>query len=353
MQPLIINQIDFSPFKIPFLSPLTVAGITTRERSGFYLTLKTPDGLSAQGEIAPLEGLSQETIRRVKHDLKEVPSYLKEFKIPLQKDELLEVLRHEPNILNACASVRFAVESAILLLASKAANQSLVEFLGGNLKDVQTAVLLQGNYQEVMADFKRFAQEGVKVFKLKVGDRNIALDVKKINDIRVFLEEESYLRLDGNRKWTFKEACIFAQLAGNQKIDFIEEPIDDLSQLDAFYQQTRMRVALDETLKVVRSGIRAPGRCSSPLADHEGVIAYVLKPMILGLIPSLDWIEEAKQLRRKAVISSAYESPVGFKVLANLACLSGHIAGLGTERWFKNAKPIVGENGIIKKESLV
>src|SRR5665213_2632545 len=108
-----------------------------------------------------------------------------------------------------------------------------------------------------------------------------------------------------------------------------------------------MRIALDETLSVVRSGIRAPGRCSSPLAAQEGVIAYVLKPMVLGLIPTLDWIEEARLLKRRAIISSSFESPVGFKVLANLACLSGQTAGLGTERWFKDIKPIVGEDGII------
>lgn len=353
MQPLKISQVDFLPFKTPFLKPFTFAGNTIKERVGFYLTLKTADGLSLQGEIAPLEGVSRETIKRTKFDLKDTRSYLKEFKIPLQRDELFEVLRHDPHILNLCASVRFGVESAILLLASKAANQSLVEFLGADLKDVPTAALLQGTHQEVIADFKKFAQQGVKVFKLKVGDRNIALDVKKIQDIRVLLEDESYLRLDGNRIWSLKEACIFAQLVGNQRIDFIEEPINDLTQLDTFYKQTRMRVALDETLSVVRCGIRAPGRCSSPLAEHEGVVAYVIKPMILGLMPSLDWIEEAKLLKRKAIISSAFETSVGFKVLANLACLSGQIAGLGTERWSKNAKPIVGDDGIIKKESLI
>jgi o-succinylbenzoate synthase len=353
VQPLIINQLDFSPFKIPFLTPFTFASNTIRERSGFYLTLKTSEGISAQGEAAPLEGISQETMRRTRHDLTETRSYLMEFKVPRQKDELLDILRQDPHILNVCASVRFAIESAILMLASRAANKSVAEFLGADLKDIQTAALLQGTYQEVMADVKRFSQQGIKVFKLKVGDRNIALDVKKVNDIRVLLNDGSYLRLDGNRIWSLKEACIFVQLAGNQKIDFIEEPINDVTQLDAFYQQTRMRVALDETLTVVRSGIRAPGRCSSPLAEHEGVIAYVLKPMILGLIPCLDWIEEASLLKRKAIISSAFESPVGFKVLANLACLSGQIAGLGTERWFKNIKPIVGEDGMIKKEFLI
>ena len=148
------------------------------------------------------------------------------------------------------------------------------------------------------------------------------------------------MRLDANRKWSLKEACIFAELAGNQKIDFIEEPVDDASQLEAFYKKTGMRTALDETLS------------SSHSAEQEGVIAYVLKPMVLGLIPTLDWIEKAKILKRKAVISSAFESPVGFKVLANLACFSGHIAGLGTERWLKGIKPIVGEDGTVKKESL-
>ncbi len=353
MQPLIISHSDFSSFKIPFLKPLTFAGITAVERSGFYLTLKTSGGLSAQGEIAPLEGISQETIRRTRHDLKETCSYLTEFKIPLQKDELLDLVRQDPHILNVCPSVRFGIESAILMLASKAGNKSLAEFLGAGLKDLQTAVLLQGTHQEVIADVKRFSQRGIKVFKLKVGDRNIALDVKKIQDIRLLLDDESYLRLDGNRKWSFEEACIFAQLAGNQKIEFIEEPVNDVTRLDAFYEQTHMRIALDETLAAVQSGIRAPGRCSSPLARHEGVTAYVIKPMILGLIPSLDWMEEAELLQRKAIISSAFESPLGFKVLANIACLSDQITGLGTERWFKNPKTIVSEDGIIQRIFLI
>src|SRR5271167_3450565 len=138
VQPLIISQSDFSPFKIPFLKPFTFAGITLCERSGFYLSLKISDGLSAQGEIAPLEGISQETIRRTKHDLTETRSYMRDFKIPRQKDELLDRLRHDAHILNLCASVRFGVESAILMLAARAAQISLAEFLGADLKDVPT-----------------------------------------------------------------------------------------------------------------------------------------------------------------------------------------------------------------------
>jgi len=341
VQPLTISHADFSTFKIPFIKPFTFAGNAISERRGYYLTIKTTNGLTAQGEAAPLEGISHETIRRAKHDLTEMRSFLMELKIPCQKDELLEMLRKEPHLFNSCGSVRFAVESAILTLAARSNNNSLAEFLGAELKDVQTAVLLQGTHQEVISDFKTFTKQGARVFKLKVGDRNIALDVKKIHDIRSHLEDESYLRLDGNRIWDLKEACIFAQLAGNQNIDFIEEPINDVSQLDAFYKQTRMRIALDESLD------------TASMNNHHGISAYVLKPMIIGLIPTLDWITKAGLSNRKAIISSAFESPMGFKVLANLSCLSEQVAGLGTERWFKNVNPIVGDDGVIDRRFII
>jgi len=164
------------------------------------------------------------------------------------------------------------------------------------------------------------------------------------------LPGDGRLRLDRNRIWSLKEACIFFELAGRQKIEFIEEPLNDIGQLDQFYQQTHMAVALDETLFGGLSATHAP----ASLAGHEAVRAYVLKPMILGgIIPTLDWIREARDLHKKVIISSSFESTVGLKVLANLACLTGQIAGLGTERWLKNVKPITDEHGIIKKEFLI
>ena len=346
MQPLIICQSDFSSYRISCHQPFTFGANTISERSGFYLTLKTRNGLEAKGEAAPLEGVSPESVRRALHDLKEIRSYLMELEVPADKDILMALLRQEAHILNLCPSVRFGVESALMMLAAGACGQSLAQFLGGGLEDVSTAALLQGAYNQVMSDAKRFIEQGVKVFKLKVGDRNIALDVKKVADIRELLPREACLRLDANHVWGLKEACVFFDLAGRQKIEFIEEPLNDISQLDQFYQQTHMSVALDETLSV------RPGDMN--VLEHEAVRAYVLKPMILGgIIPTLDWIQKAGDLEKKAIISSCFESTVGLKVLANLACLTGQPAGLGTERWFKNVSPIIDDHGIIKKELLI
>jgi len=354
VQPLVICNSDFFPYKTSFLQPFIFGDDPVSERSGFYLTLKTANGLEAKGEIAPLAGLSQETTRRVRHELTEIRSYLMELHLPSDRDALIALLRHEPHILNLCPSVKFGVESALMMLAAQAQGQSLVQFLGGDPADIPTAALLQGTHDGVMKDVKRFMEQGFLFFKLKVGDRNIALDVKKVMDIRELIPMEARLRLDANRRWSLKDACIFSELVGWLKIEFLEEPLCDISQLDEFYQKTHMPVALDETLSVLSCGISAPGRCSPILVEHEAVRAYVLKPTILGgIIPTLDWIREASRLQKKAIISSCFESTVGLKVLASLSCLTGQTAGLGTERWLKCSKPITDEHGIIKKEYFI
>ena len=110
-----------------------------------------------------------------------------------------------------------------------------------------------------------------------------------------------------------------------------------MSRLHEFYQTTHMPVALDETLSVLRCAVSTPGCCAPTLAANGGVAAYVIKPMIIGgVLASLDWITEARSLGKKAVISSAFESPIGLKVLKALAALTGQVPGLGTEHWFKN-----------------
>ena len=148
MQPLIICQSDFSSYKIsfhqPFTCPCRLSANTITERSGFYLTFKTRNGLEAKGEAAPLAGISPETIRRVRHDLTEIRSYLMELEVPPDENSLIALLRGEPHILNLCPSVRFAVESALMMLAARSCGQSLAQFLGGSLEDVTTAALLQG-----------------------------------------------------------------------------------------------------------------------------------------------------------------------------------------------------------------
>jgi O-succinylbenzoate synthase len=74
--------------------------------------------------------------------------------------------------------------------------------------------------------------------------------------------------------------------------------------------------------------------------------------MLLGFLGTLDWIQEARSLGKKAIISSTFESMVGLKILANLSLLTEQIPGLGTDRWLKG-EHLFNSKGIALKESLI
>ncbi len=349
MQPLTVVRSSIVPYTFDFQNPFTFAGTILNQRTGYILEVIASDGLKAQGEIAPLPGVSAETLKKAHHDLVEAQSLLKGLTVVLDKDGLVASLR-DPVFAGLCPSVRFGVESALFNLAAAASGPtgrrpggaravSLAEFLGGILQDVPTAALLQGSHEQILADAKDLSSRGYQVFKLKVGDRNIPLDVKKVQDLRVVIGSQGSIRLDGNRVWSLKEALLFVDLAGRAQIEFIEEPLNDIGKIGEFYQATQMPVALDETLSLS--------------VDSQAVKYYVLKPTVLGgIIPCLDWMENARRSGKKAIISSAFESPVGLKVSANLACLTGTTAGLGTERWLKGVEPLADAGGMIRKEKL-
>lgn len=321
MQPLTITKSTIIPFSCALVRPFTFAGNIVTERTGYYLEALTTDGLTAKGEIAPLPGVSSEPLKKAKHDLEGFQPFLSRWQVPLDQNGLIVKVRKDEHLSACCPSVRFGIESVLFLLAAQANGVSLQKFLGASADNVPSAALLQGTHEQTIAQARQAKQEGCTVFKLKVGDRNIALDVKKVQDLRAVIGKDGLIRLDGNRVWSLSEAILFAQLAGPGQIEFIEEPLSDAGKLNEFYEAAHMPIALDENLGAVMG---------------EGVKAYVIKPMVLGgIVNALDWIEKAHGSGKKAVISSAFESPVGLSVLKALACLTGQISGLGTERWLK------------------
>ncbi|MBI3602594.1 MAG: o-succinylbenzoate synthase [Candidatus Omnitrophica bacterium] len=348
MQPLIITSTQVAPYKKQFQKPFTIAGRAVSYREGLILTVMAND-FSGQGEIAPLEGVSPETLKKARHDLSVIEPRIKGLcVIASQKNEalpagrqesfkrsprplwglamtqdVLDFLRNWAPLQSVCPSVRFGVEAAILDLVCHSQKITLAEFLGASLKDISTAALLQGSSEQIVQESKDYLQQGYQVFKLKVGSRNIPLDVKKVTQLREILPQDVLIRLDANRAWSLKEAELFGQLAGGDRIEFIEEPLSDMSQLALFFQKTSLPVALDETLRFLPA-----------LASQEAVKAYILKPTVLGgITATLDWIKQAKILGKQAIISSCFESGVGLKTLANLALLTDQVPGLGTGRW--------------------
>ncbi len=371
-------------------------------REGVIIQVKTDDGYVGIGEAAPLPGLSPEPLKKALHQIKSLRQKLIGLNIEsfpprvmssprkrgsqsrgkLQRESTfwIPALRQAQDVLRLAqdrskdreqrrtssksgersrttfagmteglvSSVRFGIEMAVLHAVAQSKKSPLAEILGcAHIKDVATAGLLQGTLEEIKRQAERLVSHGHEVFKLKVGNKNIPLDVKKVEVVRAVIGPRRALRLDANRTWGLKEAVAFGQNIGREGIEFMEEPLNDLSDLAAFVRATKLPVALDESLHDLD-----PRKASS----LNGVEFLVIKPTIMGgLIKTLDWIAEAARVKKNVVISSSFESSIGMTALANLATFTAYAAGLGTSGWLKEDlmhAPLIGPNGAILKKSL-
>lgn len=156
------------------------------------------------------------------------------------------------------------------------------------------------------------ALPGAQLIKLKVGEAAPEDDAMTADTLLAAMPDR-VLRLDANRAWTLAQAQAFArgvkpELRG--RIAFIEEPCRSPQESLAFAAGGEIAVAWDESLRV-------PGFTLTP---QPGVRAIVVKPTLTGgLARCRQWIDGAHALGLAAIVSSSVESSLGLTQLARLA----------------------------------
>ncbi|WP_053057722.1 o-succinylbenzoate synthase [Rubrobacter aplysinae] len=289
------------------LSDGAAAGDAGSRREGALLELRDEHGNSGWGEAAPLPGFSRESVEEAARQLAAFSS-----------GEGVE----EPY-----PSVRFALELGHLSLRAAASGETLPRLLSSVPRgSVELNALISSGPDEAPAEARRMREAGYRAVKLKVGRRQVDEEARLVRHVAGELEGVS-LRLDANRAWSLTEALEFARGILGVEVEYVEEPLADATLLPRFARESRLPVALDESLV----GIPAAG-----LAEHGYATAVVLKPTLLGGISrSLALAARADDLGMKAVVSSAFESGVGTLGLVALAAAlpgGGEPAGLDTYR---------------------
>lgn len=342
-----IEQLNLRPYRFTLARPFIIGGESLISREGCILEVYGRDGHRGFGEAAPLPGVSHETLKKSYHQLECLIREWSGRSIPASCRLLCSRLRKDldPSVLSP--SVIFAFESALISLAADALGVSAAAFLGASSsKNVRSACLIQGDLKTVRAQGVKYKSDGYSIFKLKVGNRNIPLDVQKVEALREVIGFDGQIRLDANAAWSMEEATAFASAIGKGQIDFIEEPCQDRNDLETFFRRTDIPWAIE-----AHSSPR-------PLADWEGVQglkAIVVKPMIDGGITGfLSMNETAHRLGAGVVVSSSFESTVGLRMLANLAALTPIPCGLGTADFSGTfAGGVLGKGGLVPPNNLI
>ncbi len=342
-----IEQFLLKPYRFPLARPFVVGGQALSIREGLIVEIVGRDGNRGLGEAAPLPGVSTEELKKAAHQLKCLEREWVGRTLPVSCEALCARLQKDLDRSVLAPSVIFALESALVSLAAGMQGVSVAEFLGdGPPKVVRSACLIQGDLEVVRAYGAKYSADGFSIFKLKVGNRNIPLDVLKVRALKEMIGFDDRIRLDANAAWSLEEAVAFACAIGKEQIDFIEEPCSGQNDHEKFFRRTDMPWAVE-----AHSSVR-------PLSDWEGIQglkAVVIKPMLSGGINGFLSVKDiAYRLGAQVVVSSLFETSVGFRMLANCAALTDTCCGLGTADWFGSpAAGIMQKGGLIPPVNLI
>jgi len=288
--------------------------------------LKAENGCTGWGDAAPLPGFSVETADEVESELGTILKQLPGTEI--RSDANPSRTASWSGSGNFSPSAVCGFETALTAVAATSDREAPETDLSGFPAPVPVNGLLSGTRDRVLRELGTLLGEGYRTLKLKVGRQSLAEDVAATRAVRSLAGARATLRLDANRAWSLEEAIRFGREVAAEDIAYLEEPLADPSGLPAFFEATRIPVALDESV------------CDLDPEDLEGrsdVRAVVLKPTLLGgLSRARHWAEKAIALGMMPVASASFESGVGILALARFASSLGcpEVAvGLDTYRW--------------------
>ena len=350
--PVVISEGAFYRYELPLTAPLQLGDDEVTRRRGGLVRVETTEGHVGWGDAAPLPGFSPETLAEVEEHARTVlPQWMGKGLPDVQRKPLEEALRARPLDASAPPSLRFAMESAMVDLAAAARPGSVAEVLGTPRRTVTLNALLPRSVANGPAQAVRRQEEGYRALKVKVGQGGVEDDIDRVRAIRNALDDSVALRADANRTWSFDEALTFGRATEDLRISYVEEPLADPTRLNDLIEKTSLSVALDETTRETTPKV---------LFDGPNVSAVVLKPTLLGgLVKTKSWCRAAQETDATPVLSAAYESGVGLRMLVALAATGpevpvGHskrrLRGLLVGRPFEAGDEVVHLAGVRLRE---
>lgn len=338
---------DIYRYRVPFRDPVSVRGLLVAHREGFVLALRAHgQNDAAFGEIAPLPGLHDETLDAAGQELASCVEKLAEAcsKGTAGKNALL---RHTVRL----PSVRTGIEMALLNLTASA-ERTKPAFPGMFPAALRLPLnaLLFGSSTTVLERAKDYYKEGYRTFKLKVQATQSESAAESIRALHREFGSRIELRLDANQSLGLDEAVAFGRSIPPGFVSFIEEPLQNPSEIPEFHAATALRSALDESLW------QLPGLLERLPIESLG--ALVLKPNRLGgFAVTLGLASAALKLGIPAILSSAFESGISLGIYAWLAAVIAPEAaacGLDTFRFLESdllQVPFKTENGSIDPDA--
>ena len=316
---MIIREVEIKPFTIELNKPFKNANTEITNRQGFIIKIIDELGSVGYGEISPFPGLSMESIESLVPIVKTLEKILINLKF---SDDVFQSTVNFP-------SVNFGLSQALHSIFILREGMRLDWNCNATIS-VNGIIGIQSP-QKTLKNVEKLIKNGFETIKIKVGYKDIEDDLENVKLISQNFSSDIKYRLDANGKWDIDKALYAVEQLENINIEYLEQPVKELSELIQLSKISKIPIAVDESIRS-KDDVEL-------IIELSNIQYFVLKPSIMGSLESsinLLKLIEAKDC--KAILSSVFESSIGKSALVFLASLvnSSSAHGLAPGAYLKN-----------------
>lgn len=277
----------------------------TDDRRGLLYFLRDESGLVGVGEASPLPGFSPDTLADCQRALANLDLAAPFAEFDADGWPILPALSDVP-------AARCAFETAYAdLWAQRVGSQTpLAAVLSAGQPPLSGPIALNA-LCDSLASAQHAVSAGARTLKLKIGGPDFAAELALLTTLRRALPPDIALRADINGAWS--ESVALERLPRLREFDlqYVEQPVAPGGGTLARLSIPGVPLAADESLQI-------PAERDALLAQ-DACVAWVIKPMLLGLRLARQLALQAQAAGRGVVITHTFDGPVAHAAACELA----------------------------------
>ena len=272
-----VESIQLQPYCFVLPEPFYTASGIISHRQGLIIEISDRHNHIGLGEASPLEGFGMESLAETEKVLTEIQRSL--INVEIQNlDDITNLLA----AYNSTSAAKHGIELALLNLLAQVQelklSQLLANSVNGKVRDLVPVNAVIGAIAPELAasKAKQHIDQGYRCLKIKVGTKDFASDLRRVEAVRSQVGNEIQIRIDANQGWSVAQAIANLNSLESLKIEYVEQPVAalDLQGMAMVRRSQSIPVAADESVNNLTQLQR--------VIDNQSADIIILKPMALG-----------------------------------------------------------------------
>ncbi|XUW91091.1 muconate/chloromuconate family cycloisomerase [Burkholderia sp. M6-3] len=266
-----IERIETSLVDLPTIRPHKLSVATMHGQTLMLVKVFCSDGIVGIGEGTTIAGMAYgpESPESMKLS---IDAYLAPAAIGKDATRVQQLMAYIGKLVKVNSFAKSALETALLDAHGKRLNVPVSELLGGRRRERLPIAwtLASGDTSRDIAEAERMLDaRRHKVFKLKIGAKELKTDIAHVAQIKRELGERGAVRVDVNMAWSETQAAWAIPALADAGCELVEQPVTSPAALGRLMRRFPIALMADEILQGPESAFE--------IAKHHGADVFAIK----------------------------------------------------------------------------